>query len=196
MGAEAQGDSCRRDPGANVCALFVVNADDTGLDEVLSSAAFSGLSLNPSPDGHSLLYVRWAEGEPGGIHIVDIETATDHRVQLDGFPETVNVYQAQFSPDGTHILFDWLGVTDNYWGVVPVTGGAPVKLGPAWPQGPDGHGPEAYYSPDGKSIVAFYPHIDGTTEVWLLDPTGGQAGGDRKLSLSSPHSPVWQRVAR
>ncbi len=191
-GAEQPGDACRPDGPANVCALFVVNADGTGLKPILTASQFSGLSTHASPDGRSVLYVRWADGEAGGLHIVDIATGHDHRVADDAIPSaTVNANNAWFSPDGTHILFDWLGETQNFWAVVPVAGGPIVKIGPAWT--PDTM-PEAAYSPDGLSIMASYPQADGTTKLLLLDPTGQKP--DQPLSIPATYAPVWQRVGR
>jgi len=79
-------------------------------------------------------------------------------------------------------------VNDNHWGIVPVAGGPPAQVGPAWTPGSD----EAAYSPDGTSIIASYPQADGTTKLWLLDPTGQKP--DQPLSIPATYAPVWQRV--
>src|SRR4029077_6861678 len=103
------GDPCDPSYPTNVCTLFVVNADGSGLHSILAADRFDSFSTNPSPDGRSILYVRFTDGEPGGLHIVGPETATDRRVAGDTIPSsTMNVNQAWFSPDGSRVLFDWI----------------------------------------------------------------------------------------
>ena len=84
--------------------------------------------------------------------------------------EAIN--NAWFSPDGDRILFDRFEVDGDHWAVIPTAGGDAVNIGPAWPQGPEGHGPEARWSPDGTSVIALYPSTDPTADsLRLLDPT-------------------------
>jgi hypothetical protein len=193
-GSDGPGALCRPDEDANVCGLFVANGDGTGIRRIVPASEFSGLSTHPSPDGRSILYVKWTTGEEGGLHIVDIDTGVDRRVAGDTIPSsTMAVNRAWFSPDGTHVLFDWYGVSDDHWGVVPVTGGSAVQIGQAWPVRPNGAAPEAAYSPDGTSIFAWYPRTDGAAELWLLDPSG--AGNDQQLTTPTTYLPVWQRTA-
>ena len=190
--ADQAGGICRPADERNVCGLFVVNGDGTGLRKVLAASEFQGLSTSPSPDGRSILYVKWNDSEPGGLHIVDIDTGMDRRVAGDTIPSaTMNVNRAWFSPDGTQVLFDWYGATEDHWGVVPVAGGSAVQIGPVW--APDTQ-PEAQYSPDGTSILTTYPQTDRTTQVWLLDPSGG--GKDQRLSIPADYPPPWQRTVR
>ena len=193
--ADQPGGRCRPDDTANVCGLFVANGDGTGLRQVLTASDFRGLSTDRSPDGRSILYVKWIpDVEPGGLHVVDIDTGVDRRLAGDAIgTATSQVNQARFSPDGSHILFDWYRENDDHWAVLPVAGGPAIAIGKAWPARPDGTMPEAAYSPDGQSIIATYPLTDGTTEVWLLDPTGHAA--DQRLAIPTTYSPPWQRVA-
>ena len=53
---------------------------------------------------------------------------------------------------------------------------------------------QASWSPDGASVVAYYPTLSGEDELWLLDPTG--RGEDRRLPLSVNGAPTWQRTAQ
>jgi hypothetical protein len=96
----------------------------------------------------------------------------------------------QFSPDGRSILFNRYGVDGNIrLAVVPATGGTAIAIGPAVHYDVS---PASYFAPDGRSVIAWYPSLK---ELWLLDPTGGANGGDRKLSLPVSDAPTWQRIA-
>jgi len=190
--ADEPGQVCRPDSPGNNCGLFVANADGTGLQRVLAATGFAGLSTHPSPDGRSILYVKWTEGEKGGLHIVDVDTGVDRRIAGDTIPSpTVQVNQAWFSPDGTHILFDWFGTTENHWAVIPVAGGPAIKVGPAFVAD---RPHDAAYSPDGAFLIASYGQTDGSTQIWLLDPTG--VAKDQLLSMPASYTPPWQRTAR
>jgi dipeptidyl aminopeptidase/acylaminoacyl peptidase len=175
------------DAARSSCALFVIKPDGTGLERVLSAIAFRGLTIDPSPDGTSLLYVEWAPGAEGRLHVVDLRDGTDRPV-TDGFPEVYSINQASFSPDGTSILFDLYEADGDHWAVVPTTGGPIVRIGPEWP----GDTPEAFWAPDGRAVLSIYPIVGGRSESWLLDPTGG--GADRRLEVDLPVRPEWQRV--
>ncbi len=200
-GAQEPGGICHRDAPTSVCGLFVVNPDGTGLQTILQASAYSGrdkrgrlrgLGLDPSPDGRSLVYVRWTSEERGRPHIVDIATGQDRPLRVDGIESEWRANTAQFSPDGTLILIDHIGVSADHWAVVPVAGGSIVDIGPAWPSRPTKQGPAAFWSPDGGSVVAFYPTHSGA-ELWLLDPTGH--GRERRVFVQVPAAPTWQRQA-
>jgi len=185
----------KSEAGSLTYGLYVVNADGTGLRSVEppTSGPTDWLALDPSPDGRSLVYHRWRDpGETGRLHIVDIETGKDTPVQVDGAVDGEHHEIPQYSPDGTQILFTRFeaGSGDAQVSVLPVGGGAATLLGPAVPSYQPA--PTASYSPDGRNVIAYYPSLG---ELWLLDPTGGKAGGDRKLSLPVTEAPTWQRLA-
>jgi dipeptidyl aminopeptidase/acylaminoacyl peptidase len=193
VAGEGPGDAC---PGSDMttapCALFVVNADGSGLDRLIAADEFHGINtIDTSPDGTRILWVQWdnytVPQAPGRLHVFDLATRVDRRVPDAGFPELYSINSAWFSPDGSAILFDFFGEIEDHWGVVPSAGGVPIAIGPAW-QG----GTAAQWAPDGRSILARFETSSTTSELWLLDPTGG--GADRRLDVDVPTLPAWQRV--
>jgi hypothetical protein len=153
------------------------------------------LGLSSVVDGGSLIYPRWGADEHGAVHVVDIGTGVDRLLPVDGMAIGVmESNRAYLSPDGSQILFDRFEADGDHWAVVPVAGGPAVSIGPEWPDGPSGTITEASWSPDGASVVAYYPTLSGEDELWLLDPTG--LGEDRRLPLSVDGAPTWQRTAQ
>jgi hypothetical protein len=71
--------------------------------------------------------------------------------------------------------------------VVPSSGGRVVEIGPGVPTTLTDN---AQFSPDGKSVLAYYG-IDKTT--WLLDPT--ETIPDRVLSATIAERAAWERLA-
>ena len=196
VAAEQPGDRC---PGDDVttapCALFVVNTDGTGLEQLIAAVDFHGINtLSPSPDGTKLLWVQWnnyvVPQAPGRLHVLDLTTGIDQALPDDGFPTVYAMNRAWFSPDGNRILFDFFEADGDHWGIVPATGGTPIRIGQKWPaKGSDGD-----WAPDGRSVLARYATSDTTGELWILDASGG--GVDRQLDGNVPYLPPWQRVAR
>lgn len=194
IAAASLGDRCAADVYESVCALVVSDRDGGEMKTVLDATAFSGLSLSPSPDGRSLLYVRWTDGDIGSLHVVDVASGVDRRVTFtnrDPVGDKSNT--AEFSPDGSMILFDrYHGVDGEHFAVVPSAGGEVRNIGRAWDR-PEGTLPEAHFSPDGKSVVAYYPTSTTSGELWLLDVAG--QGSDRQLDVDLRYLPAWQRTA-
>jgi Tol biopolymer transport system component len=191
MAADRPGDICPADdPTRSPCALFVVNPDGTGLDRLIAADAFHGINtISPAPDGTTILWVEWKTGAEGRLHRFDLTTRTDRRIADDAFQTPYSINRAWFSPDGRSILFDLFETDGDHWAVIPTVGGSPVRIGQKWPR----NGPEAAWSPDGRSVIARYPTSDTSGELWLLDGTGG--GGDRRLEVEVPYLPIWQRIA-
>ncbi len=179
--------------GGPTYGVYVVEADGTGLRSIMppTSGESDVIDINPSPDGRSFVYHVWRDApfEHGRLYIVDIASGQVRPVTVDGTATDEAFEGAQFSPDGSQILFARYMAAGDRLAVVPAGGGPAVNIGPTFV---DTQTPVNFYSPDGKSIVAYYP---GNGETWLLDPTGGQNGGDRKLSLPVSDAPTWQRLA-
>jgi dipeptidyl aminopeptidase/acylaminoacyl peptidase len=196
VAGDAPSDAC---PGDDVttasCALFVVGADGSGLDRLIAADEFHGINtIDTSPDGTRILWVQWDNGAvppvEGRLHVFDMVSRVDQRLPDDGFPARYAINQAWFSPDGTRILFDFFGETENHWGVVPSAGGDAVAIGPAW----EPASTAARWAPDGRSVLARFQTSASSSELWLLDPADG--GGDHRLDVAVPDLPAWQRVAR
>jgi len=177
--------------GGPTYGIYIVNADGTGLKSVMPPTSGEGdvIDVNPSPDGRSLVYHVWRDApfEHGRLYVVDIASGQVRPVVVDGTAPEEAFEGAQYSPDGSHILFARYKADGDRLAVVPVGGGAAISIGPTFV---DSQTPVNYYSPDGRSIVAYYP---GRGETWLLDPTGHDP--DRKLDLQISDAPAWQRVA-
>lgn len=189
IAAEQPGQLCpAADPTSAPCALFVANPDGTGLDRLRSAREFNGLGVDPSPDGTKLLYVEWATGAEGRLHVFDLVGGGDHLLPVEGFPAEYNINRAWFSPDGASILFDLFEAEGDHWAVVPSRGGRFDRIGPEWP----GDAPDAFWAPDGRSVLARYPTGGATSELWVLDATG--SGSDKRLEVDVPYLPAWQRV--
>ena len=195
IGAETADGRCRWDTPDTVCALFLADPDGRNLELLLPAAEFHGLTIDPSPDGRSLVYVRWDDVAEGMLYLVDLESRTQHVVPFTnrdpGGQEAIN--RAWFSPDGSRLLFDRFEVDGDHWAVIPTAGGDAVNIGPKWPQGDGGQGPEARWSPDGSSVMALYPGTDLVGgPLRLLDPT--QAGDGEPLPFPAALLPSWQRT--
>jgi Tol biopolymer transport system component len=169
------------------CDLFTVNPDGSGFERVLDRAGFAGIRFHPSPDGTKLVYVLWADGAEGRLHVVDLLTGEDRPLPIEGIDAEYSINRAWFSPDGSSILFDLFEEAGVHWAIVPASGGAVRKVGPERPGGTD-----ASWSPDGRSVLARYA-TDTESELWLLDGTG--SGADRQLDVNVPYLPDWQRIA-
>jgi Tol biopolymer transport system component len=200
VAAERTGERCGGyDDLGQTCTLYIVNEDGTGLEVLIPATDFHGINtLSPSPDGTELLWVEWSIGggtienpdQPGRLHIYDLAARVDHALPDSGFPSAYAINRAWFSPDGKAILFDFFEADGDHWGIVPSTGGTPVRIGQKFPE----KGSEADWSPDGRSVLARFGTSDTTGELWVLDSTGG--GADRRLEGDFPYLPPWQRVAR
>jgi WD40 repeat protein len=195
LAAREPGNACNLDTPFTIrsCDLFTVNADGTGLAPVLDAARFDGITIHPSPDGTTLLYVFWADNAEGRLHVVDLSTGQDERLWLRGIGGAYAINRAWFSPDGSAILFDLFESGGDHWAVVSSAGGYVREIGPSWPDRPEGTIPDASWSPDGRSVLAAYPTADGRHELWVLDATG--QGTDRRLDVEVPYLPTWQRTA-
>ena len=193
MAAAEPGDFCPRGVDYPIeqlkCSLFVVNTDGTGLHPVVPGTAYHGLDLHPSADGTKLVYVEWQTGAEGRLHVIDILAGTDVPVAVDGLPDSYNINHAWFSPDGASILFDLFGTDASYWAVVPSGGGPLIRMGRSWH---DDQATEASWAPDGRSVLAWYQPQEGSSQLWLLDPTA--AGADKQLPFELPGLPAWQRA--
>src|SRR4029079_11340215 len=155
------------------------------------------MSPQVSPDGSKLVYVH-GEGDMGPLHLLDIDTGRDRVLARGSDGEQWS--QPKFSPDGTQILAEWRLAEQYHLALLPVDGAGPViELDPAHDAGTGGG--QAEFSPDGKSVLAFYD-TDGTS--WLFDiagRSGRQLDGsfavdpDRTFAGFPGAGRAWQRLA-
>jgi Tol biopolymer transport system component len=179
----------------------VINADGTGERLVTSP----GRDPTWSPDGSELAYSvheRWVG--PG-----DIDTASVHKIRLDGSghtvlltpsalgPEYVVLFQPAWSPDGQSIAFTAEWYADDGVGeiwVMDAHGSNPRMLegtgpGDAWDRPYTSNGMFPSWSPDG-SRIAFH------TKRWLGGPFGfyvasRRADGSGGLSIHANSYPIF-----
>ena len=161
----------RNQAGAMTYGLYSVQADGTGLRPILPAMSLDGdfIGMSPSPDGRTLVYHRWVDApfEHGRLHLINVARSQDTVLQVAGTVDSDEFEEATFSPDGASILFKWFTADGNVrLAVVPAAGGTAVRIGPAVPYNVS---PHPLFSPDGTSVIAWYP---GLNETWLLDPTG------------------------
>jgi dipeptidyl aminopeptidase/acylaminoacyl peptidase len=170
--------------------LYVVRADGTGLREILpptyggSEEHWQEPAL--SPDGTKIIYTQWSgDAYPGGhLYVVDVDSGVVRMLEFDGAIQSD--YYAEWSPDGSQIVFNRGEAQENYYlAVGPAVGGHAVDIGPVQPWGAAA---TAVFSPDGSKVIARYSN--GST--WMFDAAGGQ--GERlRINPASPMT--WQRLA-
>ncbi len=136
-----------------------------------------------SPDGSKVAY-SIQETDHREIHVVDVETAADHRVAFDG---TAADLRPHWSPDGTKLVFERSSGGTYQLMVGSVEGGKLTAIGPTQPDKTGGA--DVQFSPDGARILAFY-NADRTS--WILDPAGGPG---TKLEYDAVTPPSWQHPA-
>ena len=132
VAAETPADRCRLEDFDSLCTIFVADADGGNPQMLEDSATLAALSFDPSPDGTEILYVRWADGEPGRLHVLDIASGDDREVVIDNQDPIENINEAWYSPDGSQILFDRYEADGEHWAVVPSAGGDAVNIGRRW----------------------------------------------------------------
>lgn len=170
--------------------FWVVNADGTGLREILVSRyAINEPTL--SPDGRTLAYATWEPMSlPGRIRVVDIDSGGDREVtaaDADGF-----VWQTpQFSPDGSHLLLYRFDPSSDpaaaQLALMDIDDGSATVMGPI-SQNPQ---PAVLFSPDGTKILAEYSALKTT---WIFD-ADGKNGHEAPFSAIGGAGASWQRAA-
>ncbi len=177
--------------GAVNYAIYTVDADGSHLKQITAYSSDEGTWFAPyvSGDGRQLVYHQWdlAAGKPGRIRLLDIATGIEHDVPVTvsaGLGENHEI--PQLSPDDKRIIFyrfmpEYLSLS-----VVPVEGGTPIDIGPRLTENAT---PNTRFSPDGSSVLAYYP---SEQTLWLLDLDGVKP--DQKLDLPATDVPEWQRA--
>jgi hypothetical protein len=178
--------------------IFAVHEDGGSVGPVTPLVPDEGVYMQPSisADGARLTYSNFepniADGRTDGwSHVLDLATGEDHQVR---FGDQDAEIQAQFSPDGSRVLFerqrilpgdDWnrqivVGASDGK------AGGALVEIGPSFGHD-DGVGYGFAFSPDGEQVVLT---IGPTTRIY--DATDGTPVGE---PMTMGELPSYQRTA-
>ena len=168
--------------------LYVVGADGRGLRAILPPTDSPEHWQEPalSPDGTQIIYTQWdGDAYPGGhLYVVDVVTGEAQLLVFDGDIESD--YYAEWSPDGSQIVFNRGTAQEKYYlAVGPAGGGHAVNIGPELPWDAAAF---AVFSPDGSKVIARYS--DGSN--WIFDATSGL--GQRLPATDFLGS--WQRLAR
>ena len=171
-----------------VYGLYVVDPAGGAPVAIAPTSTVDGTWIDPvpTPDGKSVLYHRWDDQVQGQLRVLDIASGTDTALDAPA-SEAAEDEGAMISPDGESVLFTRFSAADNTLAVVPRTGGDVVEIGE---RTPGNQMALAEFSPDGRSVLAYYP---ATRHLWLLDPTGNTPG--QQLSLPVTDVPTWQRTA-
>jgi TolB protein len=127
---------------ANSVALFVINADGTGMKRLTPWKLNGGEHPDWSPDGKRILFRTIPKGDdelPGG-NIYTIHPNGTGLKQLTRYGPTTELNNYSFSPDGKWITFAKSGVgkeTDVYVMQSNGTGIRPITRTSVWEGGPD-----------------------------------------------------------
>ena len=98
-----RGRTSPRGEPANSLALFVVNADGSGLRQLTAWGLDAGDRPDWSPDGGSILFKAPAEGQHGNLYTVNPDGSG--LKQLTRYAAPRAVFSGSFSPDGKWITF-------------------------------------------------------------------------------------------
>ncbi|MFL5727532.1 MAG: TolB family protein [Chloroflexota bacterium] len=171
--------------------IYTMNADGTDARPIVPPSRRDGdfIAPLPSPDGKSVIYFVWRDpDEHGVLYSTDIATGKSHKIGLtDNAQDEYEV--PQFSPDGTKILVSRFNECCRTLTIASVEGGPPIDIGERI-DGGSGPVASAFFSPDGTSVIAWYPN---SRKLWLLDPTGVKP--DREIGVALSDAPTWQRIA-
>jgi len=143
-------------PGVETYGLYIVRADGTGLRAILPPTEEPEVPQEPalSPDGTRIIYtLRERDAYRGGqLYVVDVDSGDKHVLVFHGSIES-DCY-AEWSPDGSQIVFNRGTAQEKYYlAVGPVGGGTAVDIGPELPW--DAAAATAF-SPDGSKVIARY----------------------------------------
>ena len=166
--------------------LYTIRADATGTapQAILPPTDSNEHWQNPalSPDGTKVIYTQWA---PGHLWVVDLDTRKSKMLYFQPYVESD--YYAQWSPDGSQIVFNRGQAQKEYHlAVGPADGGQVTNIGPtmAWDSAA-----VAGFSPDGSKVIARYG--DGSTRI-----LGVADGSEELLPPTNEFIASWQRQGR
>ena len=151
-------------------SLWVMKADGSDAKQIAQAENVSAPSW--SPDGQWVTYSAKI-GNQTSIHLVRPDGSEDVTIHAEAAEGTFAIFSAQFSPDGTEILFD-RGTDAGYDIFVMATDGSNVRR-----LTDSGNDYDPYWSPDGSKIVFTREdasHANATTtptsDIFVMDADG------------------------
>ena len=184
--------------GGGERGIWVMNADGSNALQVASSENVSVPSW--SPDGSTIAYAARADGRTE-IHLVNPDGSSDRIVHAQGAEGTFSIFSAQFSPDGTQILFD-RGTASGFDIFVMDTDGTNVRRVTTTGSDYDPH-----WSPDGTQIVFTRQEVVdaggrsvATSDIFVMKADGSDVrrltnGDDRNTNLYPQWAPDGTKIA-
>jgi len=163
-------------------ALYIVNADGSGLTNVTGSMSVSEFSW--SPDGSMLAFTAFQKENDLDIFVVNSD-GTGLRPLVES---PLTEHRPQWSPDGTRIAFErWPvrdvdpGTADIYTVGLEGEGAVPLITSSGWDGG-------VSWSPDG-SLIAFSSQREGNEEIHVVNVDGSD---ERTLTdLGTAEQAAW-----
>jgi len=169
-------------------ALYVVNADGSGLQRILSAPPGSSASEPDwSPDGRRIVYIVSVpvNGDSSEIHVVNADGTNDVRILVPP-SESFGAFRPRWSPDSKRIaftsLFQVFVMNADGSNLLQVTNDSRGAWSPAW-------------SPDGSRLALISPALRGLGVI-NTDGTGGTSVPGRFSGQDLTKSAIsWRRTA-
>ena len=121
-------------------AIFVVNADGSGLHRITPWKLTAGDGPDWSPDGSRILFRAPENDDFLNSNLYTIQPDGHGLQQLTNVPAETRLYSASFPPDGTAITFGMQGIDDAadvYRMNADGTDATPITRTPQWDSAPD-----------------------------------------------------------
>jgi Tol biopolymer transport system component len=168
------------DPSLN--GIYTIRASDGGgLRRITSNTDGFDAPGDFSPDGEHLVFTRFADDEPVGVFVTELEGSELIQVSPPDLMVDDSGFAGSWSPDGSQILFVGRAADDQHkeiW-IVEADGSSPDRLemtaacgGSFSDESSAGcYSPE--WSPDGSMIVFTRSSWDGATEnIYIVSKDG------------------------
>jgi TolB protein len=121
-------------------ALFVVNADGTGVHRVTPWRLRAGDGPDWAPDSSRILFRSLADEPNDRSQYYTVRPDGSQLTKLTGFPRGRRLFSASFSPDGQQIVYgrgDAKGLGDLWLMNADGTNQRPLLQDPKWDSAPD-----------------------------------------------------------
>jgi YVTN family beta-propeller protein len=162
--------------------IYVINADRTG-ETRLTNDLNRDYQPHFSPDGTKIVYKSVHSGN-SNIWVMNADGSGPHQVTFDTYgedPSSPPSYGADWSPDGSKIVFDTMR-SGNYdiW-IMNADGTTPVQLTTS-----SSNEAHPHFSPDGSKIV-YWSEQSGVRAIWIMDADGTNKRQVTPFATNHPH---------